>query len=286
MAPASFIRINEVVSIQYGAGKNDSSSSDDLLTSRTGKGRADASPETVLFFSWGDANARYIEKYTKLYNEMYPSANIILVESGMADFFWRPVQTQHKLVEPVAKMLRDAGDDTLHVHVMSNAGSKQWCTVNKVYFKLDGRTLSNAPTIIDSAPGRPHFKQTWAALAGSLPRATVPRIVLGLVLGTILCLMHVAKRVLPGPDVLEATRQQLNEHAPTVMGARRCYIYSGKDQVVGWEDVEDHAEEAEKNGWSVELLKFEESTHVGNFKQNPEKYREAIERTWLGRSKL
>ena len=286
MAPASFIRINEIVSVQYGSGKCDSSSSDGLLTSRAGKERADGSPETVLFLSWGDANARHIEKYTKLYNEIYPGSNIILVESGMADYFWRPVQTQHKLVEPVVKMLRDAGEDTLHVHVMSNAGSKQWCTNNKVYFRMEGRTLSNSSTMVDSAPGRPHFKQTWAALSGSLPRATVPRMVLGFVFGIVLCLMHVAKHVLPGPDLLEATRQQLNEHAPTVTGARRCYIYSDKDEVIGWKDVEDHSEEAQKKGWSVDLLKFEGSTHVGHFKQNPEKYREAIERTWSGRSKL
>jgi pimeloyl-ACP methyl ester carboxylesterase len=78
----------------------------------------------------------------------------------------------------------------------------------------------------------------------------------------------------------------MNEPAGTVKGARRCYIYSEEDDVIGWEDVEEHAREAQRNGWDVEFVKFRGSTHVGHFQKDPEKYRETIEKAWVGRSKL
>jgi hypothetical protein len=239
-----------------------------------------------LFLSWGDANARHIEKYTNLYSEIYPEAKIIVVKTVIADFFWRPEQTQTKMVEPVVKMLGEEADDTLLVHVMSNAGSKRWCTINKSYFESTGRSLSNAVTILDSAPGRSQFKQTWAALARSLPKAYVPRLALGAVLGFVLCIMQASKRIFPAIDVWETSRVLMNEPAGTVKGARRCYIYSEEDDVIGWEDVEEHAREAQRNGWDVEFVKFRGSTHVGHFQKDPEKYRETIEKAWVGRSKL
>ncbi|TQW12460.1 DUF829 domain protein (PaxU) [Cordyceps javanica] len=272
----------------YSSRQDGTLSSDGQFKSRAGSSEpaADGTPETVLFLSWADADSRVIEKYTKLYNELYPGSNIILVESDMAAFFMRPVRTRRKLVEPVVRMLRDTPDDSLHVHVMSNAGSQQWCTINKAYLEQEGRTLSNSPTVIDSAPGRSHSKNLWASFSRSLPAAAVPRMALRFVFGIAVCLITVARRVRPGSDPLEATRRQLNEHAPTVVGSRRCYFYSDKDALVGWEDVEAHAKDAERKGWRVEPVKFEGSPHVGHLKQNPEKYRKAIERTRLVRSKL
>lgn len=92
------------------------------------------------------------------------------------------------------------------------------------------------------------------------------------------------KTHLPGRDILEVVREQLNESTATVKGTRRTYIYSEEDDVIGWEDVEDHARDAERKGWAVELVKFQTSTHVGHLKQDPERYREVILKTWFGRS--
>lgn len=282
MALPSFHRVNKIVSIQDSS--NDVPSSAEGL--RSSKALPGASPQTILFLSWGDAKSRHIEKYTSLFSELYPEAKIILVETGVADFFWRPEQTQRKLVEPVVKILGESADDTLLVHVMSNAGSTRWAKINKLYFQSTGRTLSSAVTVLDSAPGRAHFKQTWASLRQSLPRAPLPRMVLGFVLGTVLCIMHLGMLVLPGPDVYDSMRAQMNDTTAAVKGIRRCYIYSENDEIIGWEDVEEHAKDAQRKGWSVEQVKFQGSTHVGHLKQDPEMYRQAIVRTWVGSSKL
>lgn len=282
MALSSFSRLNTIVSI-YDPTNEASSSTEGR---RPNKALAGASPQTILFLSWGDAKPRYIEKYTTVYSELYPEAKIILVQTGVADFFYRPESTQRKLVEPVVKMLAEVDEESLLVHVMSNAGSTRWAKINKLYVESTGRTLSSAPTILDSAPGRAHFKQTWASLTQSLPRSFLPRMLFSLIFGTALCIMHLGMLVTPGPDIYDSVRAQLNDTAVAVKGARRCYIFSEKDEIIGWEDVEAHATDAERRGWSVEKFKVEGSTHVGHLKQEPELYREAIIRTWFESSKL
>ncbi|KFY47169.1 hypothetical protein V494_00122 [Pseudogymnoascus sp. VKM F-4513 (FW-928)] len=281
MALSHFYTINKVVSVRSPA-SDGSPSADGLLSSRSTKATVGATPETILFLSWGDANARHIEKYTDMYAKLYPGAKIILVRGGVADFLYRSERTQRNLVDSVVKMLSGSADDTLLVHVMSNAGSKQWSTINKLYFQSTGRALSNAVTIIDSAPGCWRSKQTWTALSRSLPRAYLPRLVLGFIFGIILGVMHLGTYLLPGPNLLEVVRDQMNDPAGTVKGARRCYIYSEEDDIIGKEDVEEHARDAQRKGWEVELVKFQGSTHVGHFKHDPEKYIKAIEKTWFG----
>lgn len=282
MTLPSFSRVNTILSIQDPS--NDVAPSAEGL--RSSKALPGSSPQTILFLSWGDAKTRYIQKYTSLYSELYPEAKIIVVETGMADFFWRPESTQRKLIEPVVKMLGELNDDTLLVHVMSNAGSTRWAKINKLYLESTGRTLSSAVTILDSAPGRAHFKQTWASLVQSLPRAFLPRIVLGCIFGCVLCIMHLGMLVLPGPDVYDSMRAQMNDTTAAVKGTRRCYIYSEKDEIIGWQDVEEHAKDAQQKGWLVEQVKVQGSTHVGHLKHDPEMYRQAIVRTWLRSSKL
>jgi len=123
MALPSFSRVNEIVLVQSPTGDGPALA-EGQLPSRLSKALTGAVPQTILFLSWGDANARHIEKYTNLYSEIYPRAKIIVVKTVIADFFWRPEQTQSKMVEPVVKMLGEEADDTLLVHVMSNARVK------------------------------------------------------------------------------------------------------------------------------------------------------------------
>ena len=274
-----FSHINQVVLVRP---PNVRGSSRAQSSSKEGK---DTTPGTILLLSWGDANAHHIEKYTNLYAKLYPRATIVLVRGGVLDFLYRTEATQRKLLSPAVKILTETDIDTLLIHVMSNAGSKQWSTISRLYFATTGRALSNATTIIDSAPGRFRFKQNFAALSRSLPRAFLPRIVLGLVFGFILSVIHLGSLLLPGPDVLEVVRQQLNSTSGMVKRARRCYMYSDTDDIILKEDVEDHAKEAEAKGWTVDLVKFQGSTHVGHFKHDPKQYLEKIERTWSERSR-
>lgn len=67
------------------------------------------------------------------------------------------------------------------------------------------------------------------------------------------------------------------------MDVPRLYLYSREDLLVRGEDVEWHADMAEKKGWKVEKLLFEGSGHCRHGKgEGEERYWEAVERMIRG----
>ena len=65
-----------------------------------------------------------------------------------------------------------------------------------------------------------------------------------------------------------------------IHGKHRLYVYSVKDPMVGWEDVEAHSRTAEKHGWVVRREKWEASGHCGHMYDDPQRYWNAVENVW------
>lgn len=281
MALSSFARLNRVVSVH-------TSSHSHVLTKseaprRSAKYSKLTPPDAILLLSWGNAQARHIEKYANMYLKHFPEAKIILVTSGWQDFLYRSEQKQRQLLEPAIKILANMVGESLLVHVMSNGGSKQWCTINTLYRQWMGHPLPHEVIIIDSAPGRSNLKQSWAALSRSLPEGFILKLLLRLVFGVVLFCMLLTSYVRRTVDVLEFVREEMNDNTLFFNTARRCYLYSDTDDIIGWNDVEDHAIDAARKGWVVTSVKFEGSRHVGHIKQDPERYWDTIEKTWFKR---
>lgn len=62
--------------------------------------------------------------------------------------------------------------------------------------------------------------------------------------------------------------------------AKRLYVYSTIDELVGWRDVENHAEGARKNGTDVTTLKEYTTKHVQHLVLDGERYWETIGKLW------
>lgn len=68
--------------------------------------------------------------------------------------------------------------------------------------------------------------------------------------------------------------EQVNE-------TKRVYMYSEIDDMVPWHDIEDHAAEARRIGFNVELEKFERSEHVAHARVgNGGRYWQIVEQLW------
>jgi hypothetical protein len=63
---------------------------------------------------------------------------------------------------------------------------------------------------------------------------------------------------------------------------KRLYLYSRRDCMVDWKDVERHAEEAEGKGWDVKKVLFDEGENCAlvTAKKGAEKYWSAVKELW------
>ena len=72
----------------------------------------------------------------------------------------------------------------------------------------------------------------------------------------------------------------LNDEGLVNGKAKRLYVYGEADRVVGWRDVERHAEEARENGWNVTMLKGIGNAHVHYMLKDGERYWKSVEKLW------
>jgi hypothetical protein len=218
MALPTFRRLNQIVRIH--------SPTEDATNLPPDHPKTQPPPQTILLLSWGDAQPKHIQKYTALYTAHWPTATILLVQTGMVDFFWRRAHASAKLIAPVVKILAEVPSDRLLVHVMSNAGSRQWCTIDDALGEASGggRSLAEARTVVDSAPGRATVRQTWAAVVASLPRGWLVRLVLKSVLGVAVGLAFLNMFWRPRSDPLERLRERMNVVPEKARGVRRGYL--------------------------------------------------------------
>ena len=63
---------------------------------------------------------------------------------------------------------------------------------------------------------------------------------------------------------------------------RVTYLFSKADQTCYWQDVEEHAKVARKQGWLVNEVLFEDSKHCAHLNKHEDEYVDAVERLWKG----
>jgi hypothetical protein len=165
------------------------------------------------------------------------------------------------------------------VHLFSNGGSLEFVDVCTLYKKATGKVLDVKAVVLDSAPGFPRLKEGWTAMSMSLPKgiwwypgAAVILAMLGYGV--------VAKTVFGQKPIVEKTREWLNDRTIVNRTAKRLYVYSEADALVAWQDVESHADEAEKDGVEVSSLKFVDTPHVQHAFLESERYWHRVEELW------
>ncbi|KFY19870.1 hypothetical protein V491_04154 [Pseudogymnoascus sp. VKM F-3775] len=246
-------------------------------------------PHLIFLVSWMNASPRHISKYTSHYQILYPSTPILLVTSSASDFF--PFSIQHRLATlvPAISAIRAYTDERqvsrngLLVHAMSNGGGGQLALISKQYLTETGQPLPANTIIYDSLPGTARFKQGLATFSLGLPATWYLRMPMQLMFSILLLFCYILPQIL-GQKI--SALVIFNSIRPEFIRkeAKRCYIYSDGDEVVLDRDVEEHAREAERNGLSVEMVKFDGTSHVGHMRSDPARYWGIVKRSWEGRA--
>ena len=74
--------------------------------------------------------------------------------------------------------------------------------------------------------------------------------------------------------------REMNDESAFDNSVPRVYLYSRVDEMVGCEEVEEHAAIAKRKGWDVTMVRFEKSAHCGHVREDEQKYWGAILEAW------
>lgn len=241
-------------------------------------------PTTILFFAWLGALPRHFSKYITHYINRYPNARILVITTGNSDLIYRSYATQEKRLEPALQVvLADSnldGGGRLLAHAFSNGGSNALANLLLTFRRRTGNPLPLRALILDSAPGRVHLRPLADAMRMSMPKQAYLQLPILIFVFSLLGLLWVVHSVLRLENSVDRLRRLLNDPQWSPLDARRYYVYSKSDKLVKWEDVEEHADEAERRGYHVRREEFDTSEHVSHMKMDRVKYWSAMERLW------
>ncbi|KAI9740514.1 MAG: hypothetical protein M1834_005094 [Cirrosporium novae-zelandiae] len=252
-------------------------------------------PKLIILATWLGAYPSHIRKYVTGYQTLYPTTRILLIRSGPANWIYRSTSALRKQAKPAISTILSALDDPnspqnqqqqqqpqILLHVFSNGGSFETCNLLHTYKEATGKPLTSYVTIFDSCPGRGTMQQGYNAFAAALPPAFYIRIPSIILTCFFLFAVWVTVNVLGvAKNPVDVIREDLNDPELVVKEAKRVYIYSEADQLVGWNDVEGHAREAEDKGFVVEREKFAGSQHVSHVRvEGGVRYWGIVKRLW------
>jgi hypothetical protein len=251
--PLKFIHLNSIVSL-FTPPSSAINTNGDIGSSN---------PTTIIVCQWNGAHpkSRFLASIYAKYHVLYPNARILSIRSLPEFFVTTSTSARLKLFPLVVSALQEDTDRRVLVHLFSNGGAQTLVDLCHLWKEQAGAVLPVKAIVLDSAPGNPGAKEAWAAMAVGLPKGLLwyPA---AAVLSLVVVGFWVQKSVFGMSNMVEETRRDLNDGALVDLGARRLYIYSEADKLVGFRDVERHAEEARAKGVQVKMQRGGASAHV------------------------
>lgn len=133
--------------------------------------------------------------------------------------------------------------------------------------------------VLDSAPGKPSMQESWSALSIGFPKGIMwyPSAAM---FASLLGISWIGRKVFGYYGLVYKTPGLMNDGTLVDGRAKRLYVFSEKDALVGWRDVEEHAEEFREAGGEVMVLKEAGTPHVQHMILDAERYWENVQELW------
>ena len=250
-------------------------------------------PDLIIICSWMGAQPRYIKKYTKPYQMMYPQSPILLLRQDGADLFWRPLFLQRKAIQPALSVIQQLVEEKrstkprVLVHIFSNGGSYTASQLTAAYRDSSpskDKLLPISALVLDSTPSLPSSRRAHTAISESLPKSGPLRTLGSVAVWGYIGMAQTIETISGSDNITIWLRKKLNDPEGAFMqdGLKRLYIYSQADALIPAEDVEAHANEAISiiGKDRVQLEDFVSSRHVGHAMLDEKRYWGLIETLW------
>lgn len=265
-------------------------------------------PSLIILCTWlGGATTPRVAKYVEGYRKAFPGATLVLIRTVLADISARSFAAVRSRLRPardaIIKALqppkpkptttRTTESSGTHnpqalLHIFSHGGCNTAIQLAQSISEVAGTLLSDhlRQVVFDCCPGGTSFAKAFNAASLSLPPTSSA--LLG-ALGTAAVFAAVATiTALQKAGFMSSVRdmrRELNEPALFGSAARRLYLFSRADRMVGPADVQSHAQLArEEVGCEVGLVLFREAPHCALVTEDATRYWRAIQGCWMGES--
>ncbi|KAM3517035.1 hypothetical protein NHJ13051_009350 [Beauveria bassiana] len=258
---------------------------------------AQTGPDVVVIYGWGDCLPQHVAKYADGYRAMFPRAKQVVILSPIAKALFTSREQKRGHMTPVVNHLfgspdagRGAGaaqsNDTILIHAMSNTGAINAAATFDVYFERFQSAMPHSLFVMDSTPGGADF--TWdnlkrwsrAMALGTAKWFPWPFVATQSIFALFLTLnalqLWLRRRQNAGAWSGGAAKQEMF----ATKRARRLFMYSKDDDLIGWEDIVTFAHDSERLGYAVDTEEFHGSGHVGHMRMHPDQYWAAIRQSW------
>ncbi|KAG7289888.1 hypothetical protein NEMBOFW57_006265 [Staphylotrichum longicolle] len=265
-------------------------------------------PSLIILCTWlGGATTRRVVKYVEGYREAFPEATIVLVRTVFADISARSFAAVRSRLRPardaIVKALQPPPPTTTTqttesgsasrvipqalLHMFSHGGCNTAIQLARSISDVAGTLLCDhlRQIVFDCCPGDTSFDKAFDAACLSLPpTSSAPIRALGTaaVFGAVATITALQRAGFMSS--VSEMRRELNEPALFGCAARRLYLFSRADRMVGPSDVRSHAQLAREAGCEVGLVLFSEAPHCTLITENAAKYWRAIQDCWIGES--
>lgn len=241
-------------------------------------------PSLVVLCTWMSAHRKHISKYTQQYCKQYPDAEILIVESEVADLTYRTHSSQQARLQPARDVLLSHTSQHAQghskrqavLHIFSNGGSQ--CAIQlATSLPEDVRRQAFSAVVFDSCPGTATYCRTVQALTLAMPESPLTKYLGTPILRIVVFLLYLVLFLTRAEDAISKIRKQLNDHKLFSPDVPRLYIYSKADQLVPHQDVKSHADDAKIKGYrAISEVLFEASAHCAHAMVHKEQYWEAV----------
>jgi hypothetical protein len=241
-------------------------------------------PTTIVICQWlrVSPRSRTLQSIYTHYAAVYPEARILTIRSIPEFYLITPTSSRLALFKPLVSVLQSdtAPNPRLLIHLFSNGGALSLVDLCTVFKSETGYILPIQAIVLDSSPGYPNFRENWNAISMVLPKFPLFYYPSATLLAAILAFVWIRVNVFGLSMLANSTGRKINDVGLVDGKAKRLYVYSTIDALVGWRDVEKHVEEARRNEIEVTTLKEYTTKHVQHLVFDGERYWETIGKLW------
>ena len=281
-ALAEFTKISKIVSLYRPDDK--ASSSSNSSTKRE--------PKLIIVGAWMNAADQHIAKYTVRLQAIYPSSPILLIKTF--PYHFTLIGTLGRDIQPAVPVIRsilgDGAGDPAHpellVQLFSNGGSAVKFNLYNAYAATakpgQSAVLPANVTLFDSCPGA--FTWGRSITAFTIGLSTFMKILMAPFFHALVLAYFVTHNMVGRPNPLQQFASSHNDKAKNGSEARRAYVYSEADKLVGHDAGEAHIAEARAKGFNVVRVEnFKDTPHVAHMRSDEERYWGVLRELWEGK---